>query len=147
MRPQYERVPVDQLKFDPKNSRKHDTKNIKAIKESLLKFGQQKPIVVMADGTVIAGNGTLQAFKELLKETGQQEMWSTIDVHWSALKKSEAKNALEAKITLRPVSNRKRAVQVRPQRSKNDYLKIKPCYIAINLGSNYGKSKRATSRS
>mgnify|MGYP006319258651 FL=1 len=91
MRPQYERVPVDQLKFDPKNSRKHDTKNIKAIKESLLKFGQQKPIVVMTDGTVIAGNGTLQAFKELLKETGQQEMWSTIDVHWSILKKSEAK--------------------------------------------------------
>ena len=78
----YERVDIKQLKFDKRNARKHDKKNIKAIKDSLLKFSQQKPIVVMEDGTVIAGNGTLQAAIEL--------GWETIDVHWTALKKDEA---------------------------------------------------------
>jgi DNA modification methylase len=36
-----------------------------AIKASLRKFGQQKPIVVDAKGIVLAGNGTLTAAKEL----------------------------------------------------------------------------------
>ena len=78
----YERVAISSLKFDKRNARKHDAKNIKAIKDSLVKFGQQKPIVVMEDGTVIAGNGTLAAAKEL--------GWETIDVHWTALKADEA---------------------------------------------------------
>lgn len=82
MKMSYERVDVKKLKFDKRNARKHDKKNIKAIKDSLVKFGQQKPIVVMEDGTVIAGNGTLQAAIEL--------GWDTIDVHWTALKKDEA---------------------------------------------------------
>jgi len=82
MKMSYERVDVKKLKFDKRNARKHDKKNIKAIKDSLLKFGQQKPIVVMEDGTVIAGNGTLQAAIEL--------GWDTIDVHWTALNKEEA---------------------------------------------------------
>lgn len=82
MKMSYERVDIKTLKFDKRNARKHDKKNIKAIKDSLLKFGQQKPIVVMKDGTVIAGNGTLQAAIEL--------GWDTIDVHWTTLKKDEA---------------------------------------------------------
>jgi len=82
MKPNYERVSVASLKFDPRNARKHDQRNIKAIKDSLTKFGQQKPIVVTTDGQVIAGNGTLAAAIEL--------GWETIDVHWSALKTDEA---------------------------------------------------------
>lgn len=78
----YERVDIKKLSFDKRNARKHDKKNIKSIKDSLLKFGQQKPLVVSSDGFVIAGNGTLQAAKEL--------GWETIDVHWSALKGEEA---------------------------------------------------------
>ena len=38
----YERVSIDSLKLDPRNARKHDKKNLKAIKDSLVKFGQQK---------------------------------------------------------------------------------------------------------
>lgn len=59
------KISIDQLISDPKNARTHDKKNIEAIKSSLTKFGQRKPIVVMADGTVIAGNGTLEAAKQI----------------------------------------------------------------------------------
>lgn len=57
--------PVSKLKPDKKNARKHGAKNLAAIKNSLKKFGQQKNIVILKDGTVIAGNGTLEAAKSL----------------------------------------------------------------------------------
>jgi hypothetical protein len=46
---------------DPANVRIHDERNIGAIKASLARFGQQKPIVVDKKGVVRAGNGTLAA--------------------------------------------------------------------------------------
>jgi len=78
----YERVKIDSLKFDPRNARKHDDRNIKAIMDSLSKFGQQKAIVVGEGGVVIAGNGTLEAAKRL--------GWDTIDIRRSGLKADEA---------------------------------------------------------
>lgn len=60
-----EKVSVDHLLFDPANARTHDKKNLAAIKGSLRKFGQQKPIVVNSKGEVVAGNGTLAAAKAL----------------------------------------------------------------------------------
>ena len=60
-----ENVPVESLSLDPANTRKHSRKNLDAIKASLRRFGQQKPIVVDAKGIVLAGNGTLTAAKEL----------------------------------------------------------------------------------
>jgi len=62
---QIESVLIDELIFDPANVRTHDSKNLDAIKGSLAKFGQQKPIVISAEGIVIAGNGTLAAAKAL----------------------------------------------------------------------------------
>lgn len=59
------KVKTAALVEDPSNARKHDQRNIKAIKKSLESFGQQKPIVVDEDMTVIAGNGTLEAACEL----------------------------------------------------------------------------------
>lgn len=56
---------IADLSLDPSNVRKHDRKNLDAIKASLRKFGQQKPIVVDAKGIVIAGNGTMTAAQEL----------------------------------------------------------------------------------
>jgi DNA modification methylase len=57
---------VDDLANDPLNARKHDERNIEAIKASLVRFGQAKPIVLAADNsTVIAGNGTLEAARQL----------------------------------------------------------------------------------
>jgi ParB-like chromosome segregation protein Spo0J len=57
--------PIADLKPDPQNARLHNERNLNAIKASLNKFGQQKPIVALPDGTVIAGNGTLEAAKSL----------------------------------------------------------------------------------
>ena len=57
--------PVVDLIPDPNNARKHDQKNLDAIKGSLAKFGQQKPIVIDKNNIVLAGNGTLAAAKAL----------------------------------------------------------------------------------
>lgn len=56
---------IEKLRFDPNNARKHDARNIDAIAKSLDRFGQRKPIVVVGDGTIVAGNGTVQAAKQL----------------------------------------------------------------------------------
>lgn len=58
-------IAVSELSLDPSNVRKHSRRNLDAIKASLRKFGQQKPIVVDAKGIVLAGNGTLTAAQEL----------------------------------------------------------------------------------
>ena len=58
-------IALSDLSLDPSNVRKHSRRNLDAIKASLRKFGQQKPIVVDAKGIVLAGNGTLAAAKEL----------------------------------------------------------------------------------
>jgi DNA modification methylase len=51
---------VTELREDPANARAHDERNIDAIRASLAAFGQRKPIVVR-EGVVVAGNGTLRA--------------------------------------------------------------------------------------
>jgi DNA modification methylase len=59
-----ETLRLTDLVSDPNNARRHDQKNLDAIKGSLTQFGQRKPIVVQGT-TVIAGNGTLEAAKQL----------------------------------------------------------------------------------
>lgn len=59
-------VPIQALNFDPKNTRKHDERNLTAIKASLTKFGQRLPVVVQKNGMIVrAGNGRLEAMKEM----------------------------------------------------------------------------------
>lgn len=77
-----EEVDIESVSFDPANARKHGEKNLDAIKSSLRRFGQQKPIVVDANGVVRAGNGTLAAAKSL--------GWKKIAVVRSPLSGSEA---------------------------------------------------------
>jgi hypothetical protein len=77
-----ELVKIETLVFDPANARKHGEKNLAAIKSSLQRFGQQKPIVVDANGVVRAGNGTLAAAKAL--------GWKEIAIVRSPLSGSEA---------------------------------------------------------
>ena len=79
---QVESVPIASLLPDPSNVRRHAAKNLDAIKGSLAKFGQQKPIVVGKNNVVIAGNGTLEAAKLL--------GWPSIDVVRTALEGSQA---------------------------------------------------------
>jgi ParB-like chromosome segregation protein Spo0J len=59
-------VDIDSVHLDPANLRLHDAENVAAIKGSLARFGQRKPIVVNREGSVIeAGNGTWKAAKAL----------------------------------------------------------------------------------
>lgn len=57
-------IPIGDLTQDPCNLRLHDERNIESIKGSLRRFGQRKPIVVR-EGIVRAGNGTLEAARQL----------------------------------------------------------------------------------
>ena len=57
-------VPISSLTLDPTNARKHSETNLRAIANSLKRFGQRKPIVVQGS-TVLAGNGTLEAARSL----------------------------------------------------------------------------------
>ena len=77
-----EQVPIDSVHLDPANVRKHPERNLAAIKASLARFGQQKPIVIDGDGIVRAGNGTLEAARAL--------GWSTIAAVRTTLTGSEA---------------------------------------------------------
>jgi hypothetical protein len=79
---QVESVPIDKLIPDEANARLHPAKNIDAVKASLQRFGQQKPIVVRRDGVVLAGNGTLQAAKDL--------GWKQLGVVYTDLESAEA---------------------------------------------------------
>jgi len=58
-------VPIDQITSDPSNARTHSPGNIETIKASLSGFGQQKPLVIDAQGHCLAGNGTLMAARAL----------------------------------------------------------------------------------
>lgn len=77
-----ETVAISKLVFDPANARKHDKKNLEAIKGSLARFGQQKPIVVGKNNVVIAGNGTIAAALEI--------GWTMINIVRTDLTGSEA---------------------------------------------------------
>jgi hypothetical protein len=59
-------VPLEELVPDPKNARKHNDSNLKAIVASLKAFGQVKPIVVNRETKIIeAGNGAFMAAQKL----------------------------------------------------------------------------------
>ena len=56
-------VPIESVKELPGNPRRG---SVKAVAESLQRFGQRKPIAVRkADGSILAGNHTWQAAKSL----------------------------------------------------------------------------------
>lgn len=61
-----ELVPIDSLVEDDENTRKHNKRNLSAIKGSLETFGQVEPLVVQKrTRKVIGGNGRLSVLKEL----------------------------------------------------------------------------------
>lgn len=58
--------PIEQLVHDPVNARIHDEANLAAIQVSLLKFGQDQPLVVQQPGNIVRkGNGRLAAARRL----------------------------------------------------------------------------------
>jgi hypothetical protein len=57
--------PIDELKPDPANPRRHSKKQIRQIRDSIEAFGFVVPILIDRDGNVIAGHGRLLAAKAL----------------------------------------------------------------------------------
>jgi ParB-like chromosome segregation protein Spo0J len=55
---------IDDLTLDPNNARLHPEENIADIESSLKRFGQVLPLVVW-EGIVVGGNGTLTAMRRL----------------------------------------------------------------------------------
>ncbi len=59
------RVKLSELIPDQANARIHRERNLEAIKTSLQRFGQQRPIVIDENNIIVAGNGTFGAAKSL----------------------------------------------------------------------------------
>lgn len=58
------RKPISELHADPANVRRHSTRNLQAIGDSIRTFGQVEPLVVQkGTGKVIGGNGRLESFR------------------------------------------------------------------------------------
>ena len=58
-------IPIDDLTLDSNNAREHNQKNLDAIAKSLQMFGQRKPVVITKELVVVAGNGTLEAARQI----------------------------------------------------------------------------------
>lgn len=54
-----------EIKFDPRNYRKHSEQNKKVIKKSLQELGAGRSVVIDADDTLVAGNGVYEQAKKL----------------------------------------------------------------------------------
>jgi ParB-like chromosome segregation protein Spo0J len=80
-----EAVLLDQLHPYPGNPRRG---NVDAIIRSLERFGQQKPVVALKDGTILAGNHILEA--------AQRMGWPRLWVKWWTGTEEEAKAFLLA---------------------------------------------------
>jgi DNA modification methylase len=57
--------PIEELKPDPANPRRHSKKQIRQIGNSIREFGFVAPILIDRDGKVLAGHGRLLACREL----------------------------------------------------------------------------------
>jgi len=110
-------IPIQDLSVDPANARSHNSRNIEAIKSSLVKFGQQKPIVVNAKNEVIAGNGTLTAARDL--------GWEKLTVVYSDLSGSES-------MAYAIADNRTSELAVWDQEALAEQLSILQCDDSIN---------------
>jgi 16S rRNA G966 N2-methylase RsmD len=60
-----ERRPLAALRANPKNARTHSKRQVRAISESIKSFGFTNPILVDADGVILAGHGRVAAAKLL----------------------------------------------------------------------------------
>jgi ParB-like chromosome segregation protein Spo0J len=60
-----ERWPLERVKIDPRNTRKHSPAQVDQICRSMLEWGWTSPMLVGEDGTLIAGEGRLAVARKL----------------------------------------------------------------------------------
>jgi hypothetical protein len=58
-------VPIDSVRLDPENAKKHSPENLLVIKTSLQRFGQFQPLVADNEGILRVGNGRWSQMREL----------------------------------------------------------------------------------
>ncbi len=56
-----EQRPLDLLRPHPRNYRRHPERQLAVLRDSLRIHGQQKPVVITPDGTILAGHGLVEA--------------------------------------------------------------------------------------
>lgn len=66
---QIEQISVHALRPQDRNARTHSKRQIRQIRESILRFGFNNPILIDDDGHIIAGHGRVEAAKGLNIET------------------------------------------------------------------------------
>jgi len=54
---------ISALRPHPRNYRRHPERQLELLRESLRIHGQQKPVVITPDGTILAGHGLVEAAK------------------------------------------------------------------------------------
>ena len=64
---------ISALRPHPRNYRRHPERQLELLRESLRIHGQQKPVVITPDGTILAGHG--------LVEAARAEGWSELACH------------------------------------------------------------------
>ena len=52
---------IERLRAHPRNYRGHPPEQVEVLRENIRRHGLEKPIVVMEDGTILAGHGILEA--------------------------------------------------------------------------------------
>lgn len=67
-----ETIDIGAVLPDPANVRRHSAQQIDMLKASLSRFGQQLPLLLRPDGTLLAGHARLEAMKSL--------GWTTVQV-------------------------------------------------------------------
>jgi DNA modification methylase len=65
-----EQLPLDAIKPDPRNARRHSKAQLRQIARSIESFGYNVPVLVDGDGLIVAGHGRLEACRLL----GHQEI-------------------------------------------------------------------------
>jgi len=66
---QVEQLPIDRLIPYARNSRTHSDEQVAQIAASIREFGFTNPVLVDADGGIIAGHGRVLAARKLKRET------------------------------------------------------------------------------
>ena len=66
------RLPLERLLANPRNYRRHPEAQIAALRANLSRHGQQKPVVIRSDDTILAGHA--------LVEAARQSGWSEIGI-------------------------------------------------------------------
>ncbi len=88
---------ISEISPDPRNARTHPKRQIEQIKASITEFGFANPILIDANGLIIAGHGRLRAAKDIgLEEVPTITLAGLTDAQKRALRLADNKIALGA---------------------------------------------------